>query len=428
VRPNFVFILADDLGYADLGCYGGRSGCSPVLDRVAGEGLRFTDGYANSPVCSPTRFALMTGRWQHRLRGGADEPISSRSRGSSVLGLPPSHPTLPSLLGDAGYATALVGKWHLGYPPYFHPLKSGYQEFFGALSGGMDYFTHRDTAGVHDLWEGEAGVHKTGYLTDLISERAAEFVSRRRKEPFLLSLHYNAPHWPWETRADESEAQRIEKIWHTDGGSVRTYQTMIHHMDEGIGKVLAALPDPDNTLAVFTSDNGGERYSDTWPLVGKKMDLLEGGIRVPTLVRWPARVHAGGVTSQLAITMDWAATLLEAAGASAHPQYPLDGLSLLKVLEQPTAVFERDLYWRMKYRSQRAVRSGDWKYLATDDGEFLFDLSQDQRERANLAKREPQRLAAMRAKYEAWERSIPALPPDAAYSIPYTRADLAHPS
>ncbi len=428
MRPNFVFILADDLGYADLGCYGGRSGCSPVLDRVAGEGLRFTDGYANSPVCSPTRFALMTGRWQHRLRGGADEPISSRSRGSSVLGLPPSHPTLPSLLGDAGYATALVGKWHLGYPPYFHPLKSGYQEFFGALSGGMDYFTHRDTAGVHDLWEGEAGVHKTGYLTDLISERAAEFVSRRRKEPFLLSLHYNAPHWPWETRADESEAQRIEKIWHTDGGSVRTYQTMIHHMDEGIGKVLAALPDPDNTLAVFTSDNGGERYSDTWPLVGKKMDLLEGGIRVPTLVRWPARVHAGGVTSQLAITMDWAATLLEAAGASAHPQYPLDGLSLLKVLEQPTAVFERDLYWRMKYRSQRAVRSGDWKYLATDDGEFLFDLSQDQRERANLAKREPQRLAAMRAKYEAWERSIPALPPDAAYSIPYTRADLAHPS
>ena len=428
MRPKFVFILADDLGYADLGCYGGRSGCSPVLDRLAREGLRFTDGYANSSVCSPTRFALMTGRWQHRLRGGADEPISSRSRGSSALGLPPSHPTLPSILRDAGYHTALVGKWHLGYPPHFHPLQSGYQEFFGALSGGMDYFTHRDTAGVHDLWDGEAEVQRPGYLTDLISERAVAYVKRERKDPFLLSLHYTAPHWPWETRADEAEAKRIEKIWHTDGGSVRTYQTMIHHMDEGIGKVLAALPDPDNTLVVFTSDNGGERYSDTWPLVGKKMDLLEGGIRVPYLVRWPARVQAGGVTAQHAITMDWAATFLEAAGTKPHPDYPLDGLSLLEVLEQPSAVFERDLFWRMKYRDQRAVRSGDWKYFASEDGEFVFNLARDARERANLARREPQRLAALRAKYEAWEQTMPAMPPDAAYSIPYTRADLAHPS
>ncbi len=425
MRPNFVFILADDLGYADLGCYGGRSGCSPVLDRVAREGLRFTDGYANSSVCSPTRFALMTGRWQHRLRGGADEPISSRSRGSATLGLPPPHPTLPSLLRDAGYATALVGKWHLGYPPHFHPLKSGYQEFFGALSGGMDYFTHRDTAGVHDLWDGETEVQKPGYLTDLISERAVQYVARKRKEPFLLSLHYNAPHWPWETRADAAEAQRIEQLWHTDGGSVRTYQTMIHHMDEGIGKVLAALPDPDNTLVVFTSDNGGERFSDTWPLVGKKMDLLEGGIRVPYLVRWPARVKAGGVTAQLAITMDWVATMLEAAGAKAHPDYPLDGMSLLKVLENPSATFARDLFWRMKYRAQRAVRSGDWKYFASEEGEFLFNLAADARERANHALREPARFAALRANYETWEKSMPPMPADAAVSIPYTRADLA---
>jgi arylsulfatase A-like enzyme len=428
VRPNFVFILADDLGYADLGCYGGRSGCSPVLDAMAREGLRFTDGYANSSVCSPTRFALMTGRWQHRLRGGADEPISSRSRGSATLGLPPAHPTLPSLLRDAGYATALIGKWHLGYPPHFHPLKSGYQEFFGALSGGMDYFTHRDTAGVHDLWDGETEAPQAGYLTDLISERAVRFVKRQRNAPFLLSVHYNAPHWPWETRADEAESKRIGKIWHTDGGSVATYQKMIHHMDEGIGKLLAALPDPQNTLVVFTSDNGGERFSDTWPLVGKKMDLLEGGIRVPYLVRWPARVEPGGVTAQHAITMDWVATFLEAAGARGHPDYPLDGVSLLNVLQRPGAVFDRDLYWRMKYRGQRAVRSGDWKYFASEDGEFLFNLAADERERANLAQREPQRLAQLRAKYEAWERSIPAMPPDAAFSIPYTRADLAHPS
>jgi arylsulfatase A-like enzyme len=428
MRPSFVFILADDLGYADLGCYGGRAGCSPVLDRMAAEGLRFTQGYANSSVCSPTRFALATGRWQHRLRGGADEPISWRVRGNPVLGLPPSHPTLASLLRDAGYATALVGKWHLGYPPHFHPLKSGYQEFFGSLSGGFDYFTHCDTAGVHDLWDGESEIHRQGYMTDLLSERAAEYVSRKRQEPFLLSLHYSAPHWPWETRADEAEARRIEKIAHTDGGSVAVYQEMIHHMDEGIGTVLAALPDPANTLVVFTSDNGGERYSDTWPLVGKKMDLLEGGIRVPYIVRWPGRVKAGGVTGQHAITMDWVATFLEAAGAKPHPDYPLDGLSLLGVLKDPQATFARDLFWRMKHRRQRAVRSGDWKYFASEDGEFLFNLAVDARERANHGKREPARLAELRARYEAWERSIPAIPDDAAVNIPFTRADLAHPS
>ncbi|MEO8717357.1 MAG: sulfatase-like hydrolase/transferase [Burkholderiales bacterium] len=426
MRPSFVFILADDLGYADLGCYGARSNCSPVLDRMAGDGLRFTEGYANSSVCSPTRFALATGRWQHRLRGGADEPISGKKRGDPVLGLPASHPTLASLLRDAGYATALVGKWHLGYPPNFHPLKSGYQEFFGSLSGGFDYFTHCDTAGVHDLWDGEKEIHRQGYMTDLLSGRAVEYVSQKRKEPFLLSLHYSAPHWPWETRADEAEARRIEKIWHTDGGSLAVYQKMIHHMDEGIGQVLAALPDPQNTIVVFTSDNGGERFSDTWPLVGKKMDLLEGGIRVPYIVRWPARVKAGGVTAQHTITMDWVATFLEAAGVKPHADYPLDGLNLINVLEKPGAPIARDLFWRMKYRGQRAVRSGDWKYFASEDGEFLFNLAVDSRERANYAKREPARLAALWAKYEAWEKSIPPIPPDAAFNIPYTRAELAH--
>jgi len=425
-RPSFIFILADDLGYADLGCYGGRSGCSPVLDRMAAEGLRFTDGYANSSVCSPTRFALATGRWQHRLRGGADEPISGRMRGNPVLALPPSHPTLASILREAGYATALVGKWHLGYPPHAHPLKSGYQEFFGSLSGGFDYFTHHDTAGVHDLWEGEQEIHRPGYMTDLLTERAVDYV-RRAQAPFLLSLHYNAPHWPWETRADEAEAKRIEKLAHTDGGSVATYQKMIHHMDEGIGKLLAALPDPKNTVVVFTSDNGGERYSDTWPHLGKKMDLLEGGIRVPYVVRWPARVKAGGVTGQLAITMDWVATFLEAAGVAPHPDYPLDGMSLMPVLKDARAVFARDLFWRMKHRAQRAVRSGDWKYFASEDGEFLFNLAVDGRERANYAKREPGRLAELKAKFEAWERSIPPIPADAAVNIPYTRAELAHP-
>jgi arylsulfatase A-like enzyme len=433
MRPNFVFILADDLGYADLGCYGGRSkpSCSPVLDRMAAEGLRFTDGYANSSVCSPTRFALATGRWQHRLRGGADEPLSSRARGAEGLGLPPAHPTLASLLRDAGYATALVGKWHLGFAPHFGPLKSGYQEFFGPMSGGVDYFTHKDSSGHADLYDGETVVERPGYLTDLISDRAVAFIEKQKAaKPFFLSLHYTAPHWPWETREDEAESLRLEKIFHTDGGSVATYLTMIRHMDEGIGRVLQALKKigaDENTLVVFTSDNGGERYSDTWPLVGKKMDLLEGGIRVPYIVRWPARVRAGGTTAQLAITMDWVPTFLEAAGVQPHPEYPLDGASLLKILEFPEKKFERTLFWRMKFREQKAVRSGSWKWLSVDGHEYVFDLSKDQRERANVAKRDPARLASLKKLYSDWEASIPPMPPDAKVSVVYGPAEIPQP-
>ena len=399
---------------------------------MAADGLRFTDGYANSPVCSPTRFALATGRWQYRLRGGADEPIASRhARASPVLGLPPSHPTMASLLRDAGYSTALIGKWHLGFAPHFGPLKSGYAEFFGPMSGAVDYFTHCDSAGKHDLYDGEAEVERRGYLTDLVSDRAVDFVQRQGKKPFLLSLHYTAPHWPWETREDEAEAKRISSIVHTDSGSVQTYLTMIRQMDEGIGRVLDALKSvgaDKDTLMVFTSDNGGERFSDNWPLVGKKMDLLEGGIRVPYIVRWPERVPEGSTTSQLAMTMDWMPTLLEAAGVAPHPEYPLDGISLLRTLETPAATFDRQLFWRMKFRDQKAMRSGRWKYLVIEGDEFLFDLAKDPRERANRAKREPERLAAMRARYEAWHATMPPIPPDALASIPYGKGDMAQPS
>jgi arylsulfatase A-like enzyme len=426
LKPSFIFILADDLGYADLGCYGGRSPCSPNLDRMAAEGLRFTDGYANSPVCSPTRFALATGRWQYRLRGGADEPIASRARGSEVLGLPPEHPTLASLLRDAGYATALVGKWHLGFPPRFGPLKSGYDEFFGPLAGGVDYFSHCDSAGTHDLYEGEREVERAGYLTDLLSERAVSFVRGQKGRPFLLSLHYTAPHWPWETREDEAESRRIgARIAHLDGGSVATYLEMIRQMDEGIGRVLAAVDEigaTRDTFVVFTSDNGGERYSDTWPLKGGKMDLLEGGIRVPYIARWPARLPAGATTARLAITMDWVATFLAAAGVDPHRDYPLDGIDLLGK-ETP-----RSLYWRMKFRAQKALRRGRWKYLSIEGSEFLFDLDGDARERANMKLREPAMLQNLKADYANWEAAMPPIPADAKVSLVYGGAEMAQPS
>jgi arylsulfatase A-like enzyme len=433
-RPNIVWIVADDLGYADLGCYGGRpasfGAVSPVLDAIAARGLRFTQGYANSPVCSPTRFALMTGRWQYRLRGAAEEPIRSADRGNATLGLPPSHPTLPSLLGDAGWRTALVGKWHLGFPPHFGPLKSGYQSFYGALAGGLDYFSHCDSRGAPDLWIDDASHHEDGYLTDLITARAIDVVDRAAaaREPFFLSLHYTAPHWPWETRDDAHVAPQVkDNLFHLDGGSVDTYRRMIHHMDEGIGRVMAALEHhgiADDTLVVFTSDNGGERYSDNWPLVGGKMDLTEGGIRVPWIVHWPAVVAAGRTSAQSCLTMDWSATILDAAGVAPDPAYPLDGVSMMPVLRDPAGRVERPLFWRMKHRAQRAMRDGDWKYLRVDGVDYLFELSVDERERANKARREPQRLAAMRTAWEAWDATMPEIPADAAVSLGYTTQDM----
>jgi len=429
-RPNIVFIVADDLGFADLGCYGGRVPVSPVLDRLAAGGLKLTQGYANSPVCSPTRFALMTARFQYRLRGAAEEPINSRSRGSTTLGLPPEQPTLPSLLRAAGYRTALAGKWHLGYPPAFGPLRSGYEEFFGPMSGGVDYFSHCDSSGAHDLWQGEHEHRAEGYLTDLISKRAVDWIERiaPTREPFFLSVHYTAPHWPWETREDAAVAADVaNNLFHLHGGSIHVYRRMIEQMDEGIGWIMAALEREgatDDTLVVFTSDNGGERFSDNWPLVGGKMDLTEGGIRVPWIAHWPAGIAAGAVSEQLCMTMDWSATMLELGGATADPAYPLDGVSLLPVLREPQRPFTRDLHWRMNHRGQRALRQGPWKYLKVDGHEYLFDIPADERERANRAPREPARLDAMRAAWEAWNATMPPIPGDATVSLGYGAKDM----
>ncbi len=436
-RPNIIYIVCDDLGYADLGCYGGRQAAfgpvSPNIDALAAGGMKFTEGYSNSPVCSPTRFALMTMRYQYRLRGAAEEPISSKQRFNSQLGLPPDHPTMPSLLRDAGYRTALIGKWHLGYPPHFGPLRSGYEEFFGPMAGGVDYFTHKASTGDHDLWWGEQEHLEIGYLTDLLSQRAVDYVNRmadgaRADTPFFLSLHYTAPHWPWETRDDAHIAPEVAKnLFHLDGGNVESYRRMIHHMDEGIGWIVAALRQQgllENTLIVFTSDNGGERFSDNWPLVGGKMDLTEGGIRVPWIAHWPAVVPAGVTSTQHSMTMDWSRTVLDAAGVAPAPTHEPDGVSLLPVLRDPTQRFDRPLYWRMNHRGQRALRVGDWKYLRVDGNDYLFNLSQDERERANQGKREPERLLAMQAQWEAWDATMPPIPADAQVSLGYSYRDM----
>jgi arylsulfatase A-like enzyme len=437
-RPNIIFILADDLGSADLGCYGGKTSfpVSPRLDQLAAQGLRFSNAYSNSSVCSPTRFALMTGRYQYRLRGAAEEPLSSAARGGSAIGLPPAHPTHASLLKAAGYKTALVGKWHLGFAPHFGPRMSGFDYFFGASSGGIDYFTHKDSRGFHDLFENEREIHEEGYFTDLVTDRACRWIQQQDPAtPFMLNVHYTAPHWPWETRDSANEARRLEAmgqggIFHTDGGSLETYWRMIHHMDEGIGKIVDLLKSKgqlDNTLIIFSSDNGGERFSNNWPFVGGKMDLLEGGIRVPLVAHWPAGMAAsakGKVSALTNLTMDWTATMVAAAGASAASDHDFDGISLLPALQDPQWTVDRPVFWRMKHRSQKAMRSGQWKYLSVDTNEYLFDIENDPRERANVAQLHPQQFAEMKAQWQAWSETMPPIPPDAMVHNVYTEAQL----
>ncbi len=428
-RPNIVFIVADDMGYADVSCYGRRDLVTPNIDRIAAQGTRFTQAYANSPVCTASRVAIITGRYPVRLPIGLEEPLS----GSTMkgIGLPPGHPTLPSLLKKAGYGTTLIGKWHLGNLPDFGPLKSGYNHFYGYRGGTLDYFSHTGRTGAVDFWEEDQRANQDGYSTDLFGGRAVRVISEYAEagQPFLLSLHFNAPHWPWEGPENRAEAERLRgrdpADW--DGGSQETYRRMIAAMDAQVGRVLRALEDGGiarDTIVVFTSDNGGERYADTWPFSGKKNELLEGGLRIPAIVSWPARIPAGRVSEQVTANMDWLPTLLAAAGTIPDPAYPPDGMDLLPHLAEGAAVQERKLFWRYKSLWQRAARIGDSKYLKILDNTFLFNVVEDPLERANLKERHRDTYDRLVAEWAAWNATM--LPETAtSYTENFTGAEMA---
>lgn len=411
-RPNILFIMADDLGYADLSCYGRREYATPALDGLAASGVRFLQGYANSPVCSATRTALMTGRYQYRLPVGLEEPL----QGARDVGLPPAHPTLPSLLRDSGYETALLGKWHLGRLPKFGPLQSGYDHFWGFREGAIDYFTHTGPDGRPDLWDGDTPIEEAGYLTELLADKCMETIETLSKsdKPFLVSLHFNAPHWPWEGPDDEHESGRLSaidgplKLLHLDGGGLKTYGEIVQSMDTQVGRILHKLESlgiANNTIVVFTSDNGGERFSDTWPFTGIKTELLEGGVRVPLIVRWPGVSHPGSISEQVAITMDLVPTLLGAARTAAHPDYPLDGVDLHFAISGG-APAPRKLYFRYLHLEQQAYRDGDWKFLKIGENTFLFNVVNDPMERANLKTIHPQVYERMIAEYRSWNDTM----------------------
>ena len=408
--PNIIFILADDLGFADVSCYGRPDLRTPNIDRIADRGVRFLQAYANSAVCSATRTALITGRYQYRLRIGLEEPLAGAN-----TGLPPEHPTLPSLLKKVGYSSTLVGKWHLGVLPKFGPLKSGYDHFYGFRGGAVDYYSHVGGGGKGDLWDDNISVHQAGYLTDLLGSRAVDVINgyARSAQPFMLSLHFNAPHWPWEAPGDEAESKRLQEagkgLFDFDGGSQKTYERMIEEMDRQIGRVLEALEKnglTENTIVIFTSDNGGERFADTWPFTGKKTELLEGGLRIPAIISWPARIPRSRTSDQVSISMDWLPTLLAAAGTGPDPAYPTDGMNLLPILTQKDEAISRKLFWRYKANAQRAARDGDFKYLKILDNTFLFNVVADPLERANLKERQKDIYNRMVREWYDWNASM----------------------
>lgn len=411
-RPNIIFILADDLGWGDLSCYGRPDYRTPNLDLLAMQGTRFTDAYSASAVCTPSRCAYITGRYPARFKIGLEEPLVAAN---SNVGLEPNQQTIASLLKQNGYDTALIGKWHLGFRPEWGPNAHGFDEFFGILAGAGDYFLHKNGLGQPDLYENLTPVDRNGYLTDLLTERAVNYVKKSRGAPFFLSLHYTAPHWPWQgpkggepTRFNDKAPEPAAM---TGGGSLKLYAQMMKSLDDGVGRVMQSIKAAGidrKTLVIFTSDNGGERFSYLWPFSGQKGDLLEGGIRVPAIVRWPGVVPANRLTPQMAITMDWTATIVAAAKVD-PATHSFDGIDLLPMIKGSNGVIDRTFFWRIYSRD--AVREGKWKYVRDGDARKLFDLSLDQREQADFSQKQPEVLQRLMSEFNKWNDQMLPRPP-----------------
>lgn len=408
-RPNVIFILADDLGWGDLSCYGRPDYRTPNIDALALQGTKFTDAYSASAVCTPTRCAYITGQYPARFKIGLEEPLIANN---SKVGLEPNQQTIASLLKQSGYDTALFGKWHLGFRPEWGPNAHGFDEFFGILAGAGDYFLHKNGLGQPDLYENLTPIERNGYLTDLLTDRAVNYVKKSRSAPFFLSLHYTAPHWPWQGPQGGESINFTGKVPEpaamARGGSLKLYAQMMKSLDDGVGRVMRSIKAAGidrQTLVIFTSDNGGERFSYLWPFSGQKGDLLEGGIRVPALVRWPGVVPANRVTQQMAITMDWTTTIVAAAKAAGHS---FDGVDLLPVIKGSPAI-DRTFFWRIY--AQDAVREGKWKYVRDGEVRKLFDLSLDQHEQADFSQKHPEVLERLMNEFNKWNNQMLPRPP-----------------
>ncbi len=403
-RPNVIVILADDLGYGDLGCHGCKDIRTPHIDSLAASGIRCTSGYAAHSFCSPTRASLMTGRYQHRF-GHENNPKWDPA--DDKLGLPLSQITIADVMKEAGYVTGAVGKWHLGAAPRFHPNRRGFAEYFGFIGGGHMYLPDRKGAAEYlvPLMRNQESVDEREYLTDAFSREAIGFIERNKDRPFFLYLAYNAVHGP--LQAPPKYLDRFKEIGDQNR---RTYAAMLSAMDDGVGQVLATLGElrlEGNTLVFFLSDNGGPiapNSSTNTPLRGAKGQLFEGGIRVPFLVQWKG-VLKPGVCDEPVSTIDFLPTIAAVCGARVPASARLDGVDFMPHLSGRTKTPPHErLFWRVSGGASWAVREGNWKLVHGGQSDQLFDLSQDISEQTNLAAQQQDVVASLTRAYEEWNR------------------------
>ncbi|MBA7603773.1 Arylsulfatase [subsurface metagenome] len=398
-KPNIVLIVSDDQGYADVSCYDHPEEVrTPNIDRLAAEGVRLTDGYASAYVCAPTRAGLLTGRYQQRF--------GFYTGGDSRVGLPLSEVTVADLLKKEGYATGVVGKWHVGLEPEYRPLQRGFDEFYGFLGhGAHDYFKLQITDEYTSIYRNDKPIDDTGYLTDNLARQAVSFIERHHKRPFFLYLPFNAVHWPLQAPDD------YIKRFNTGDENRDTYLAMLTSMDEAIGKVLDALKRigaDGNTLVIFFSDNGGAKknLANNGVLRDYKQSVYEGGIRVPFIVRWPGKLPKAAVCSEPVISVDILPTILSAAGVELPGDRVYDGKDMLAALRgEAQEPLHKALFW-YDGSQQWAVRAGKWKLLSRKGSLELYDLQADIGEKHDLAAQRPGVVEELEGMYAEWRSQM----------------------
>ena len=418
VRPNIVVILADDLGYGDLGCYGHPANKTPHLDRLAEEGLKFSDFHANGPMCSPTRAALLTGKYQHRFGRPFESALSEKA---PHIGLPMAVATIPRVLKQAGYATGMYGKWHLGCRAPHLPNRFGFDDFRGLLTGDGDHISHISRSGAEDWYHNKQIEMETGYSAELVTKHSVDFMRRNRDKPFFLYVAHLVIHFPWQApgeaahRARGNDYEGPEKLGpHPQGEVGPVVRAMVEAVDRSVGEIMATLRElglDQNTLVFFTSDNGGYvaydgrfqgELSSNGPCRGQKGQVWEGGHREPAIAWWPGRITPDTVTHETAMTMDLLPTFAELAGMAAPDG--MDGVSLAPLLFDDRPLAERDLFWRM--RANWAARRGPWKLVCVDGERRLFNLAEDIGETNDLSAAHPAVVEELQASYDAWQRDV----------------------